>query len=480
VSTENINYGVNVLYIAAFALFIYGLSGLTGPKTAVRGNWIAAVGMGIAVIATLIKVRDTASINWILIAAGLLIGVVLGVPPAKKTKMTAMPQLVALFNGVGGGTVALIAWSEFIGTKGFSVFRPDQSPTVALVVGSLFAAIIGSVSFWGSLVAFLKLQESIPKKVEKRLVASAKLFQASNIVLLIGAVGVAVYLGLNPGMPIWWILLVLVFAGIMGLFVVFPIGGADMPVVISLLNAMTGLSAAAAGLALNNTAMIVAGMIVGASGSILTNLMAVAMNRSIPAIVFGSFGGDGGAAAGPGGEQGTVKATSAADAAIQMAYANQVIVVPGYGLAVAQAQHVVKELVDSLMARGVDVFYAIHPVAGRMPGHMNVLLAEANVPYDELKEMDEANPEMSTADVALVVGANDTVNPAADDTPGSPIYGMPIIHAGQAQHVVFLKRSMRPGFAGIDNELLFDDKTVLLFGDAKDTLQKLVAAVAQA
>ena len=220
---------------------------------------------------------------------------VLGVPPAKKTKMTAMPQLVALFNGVGGGTVALIAWSEFIGTKGFSVFRPDQSPTVALVVGSLFAAIIGSVSFWGSLVAFLKLQESIPKKVEKRLVASAKLFQFSNFVLLFGAIGVAVYLGLNPGMPVWWIVLVLVFAGVMGLFVVFPIGGADMPVVISLLNAMTGLSAAAAGLALNNTAMIVAGMIVGASGSILTNLMAVAMNRSIPAIVFGSFGGADGA-----------------------------------------------------------------------------------------------------------------------------------------------------------------------------------------
>jgi len=326
-------------------------------------------------------VRDTASINWILIAAGLLIGVVLGVPPAKKTKMTAMPQLVALFNGVGGGTVALIAWTEFIETDGFAHFTPDQHPTVALVVGSLFAAIIGSVSFWGSLVAFLKLQESIPKNVEKRLVKSAKLFQAANVVLLLAAIAAAVYIGLNAGVgsPGWLIVLVLVLAGLMGLFVVFPIGGADMPVVISLLNALTGLSAAAAGLALNNTAMIVAGMIVGASGSILTNLMAVAMNRSIPAIVFGSFGAGSAAAAAVSGDQGTVKATSAADAAIQMAYANQVIVVPGYGLAVAQAQHTVKEMADLLESKGVEVKYAIHPVAGRMPGHMNVLLAEADI-----------------------------------------------------------------------------------------------------
>ena len=295
-------YLVDVLYIFAFALFIYGLMGLTGPKTAVRGNWIAATGMAIAVIATLIRIRDTASINWILIVAGLAIGVILGVPPAKKTKMTAMPQLVALFNGVGGGTVALIAWAEFIETKGFSHFKADQSPTVALVVGSLFAAVIGSVSFWGSLVAFAKLQENIiPKGVEKAFVKNAKLFQAANIVLLLAAVAAAVFIGLNKGLSVWWIVLLLVLAGIMGLFVVFPIGGADMPVVISLLNAMTGLSAAAAGLALNNTAMIVAGMIVGASGSILTNLMAVAMNRSIPAIVFGSFGGAdaGGGPAGP-------------------------------------------------------------------------------------------------------------------------------------------------------------------------------------
>jgi NAD(P) transhydrogenase subunit beta len=470
-----VTYLVNALYIFAFGLFIYGLMGLTGPKTAVRGNWIAAVGMGIAVVATLIKVRDTAAINWILIIAGLAIGVILGVPPAKKTKMTAMPQLVALFNGVGGGTVALIAWAEFIETKGFSHFKPEQTPTVALVVGSLFAAIIGSVSFWGSLVAFAKLQENIiPRNIEKAFVKSAKGFQAANIVLLIAAVGVAVFIGLNAGLSTWWIVLLLVMAGLMGLFVVFPIGGADMPVVISLLNAMTGLSAAAAGLALNNTAMIVAGMIVGASGSILTNLMAVAMNRSIPAIVFGSFGG-GDAAVGPAGaEQGTVKATSAADAAIQMAYANQVIVVPGYGLAVAQAQHAVKEMADMLEGKGVEVKFAIHPVAGRMPGHMNVLLAEADVDYDAMKEMDDINGEFPRTDVTLVIGANDVTNPAARTDPSSPIFGMPILNVDQSRSVIVLKRSMSSGYAGIENPLFFGTGTSMLFGDAKKSVGEVI------
>jgi NAD(P) transhydrogenase subunit beta len=468
------NYLVDVLYIFAFALFIYGLMGLTGPKTAVRGNWIAAIGMGIAVVATLIKIRDTASINWILIIAGLAIGVILGVPPAKKTKMTAMPQLVALFNGVGGGTVALIAWAEFIETKGFSHFTPDQSPTVALVVGSLFAAIIGSVSFWGSLVAFAKLQESIPKNVEKTLVKSAKFFQAANIVLLIAAVAASVYIGLHKGLSVWWIVLVLVLAGIMGLFVVFPIGGADMPVVISLLNAMTGLSAAAAGLALNNTAMIVAGMIVGASGSILTNLMAVAMNRSIPAIVFGSFGGTDAVGGPASGDQGPVKATSAADAAIQMAYANQVIVVPGYGLAVAQAQHAVKEMADLLESKGVEVKYAIHPVAGRMPGHMNVLLAEADVEYDAMKEMDDINGEFPRTDVTLVIGANDVTNPAARTDPSSPIFGMPILNVDQSRSVIVLKRSMSSGYAGIENPLFFGAGTSMLFGDAKKSVGEVI------
>jgi NAD(P) transhydrogenase subunit beta len=466
-----VTYLVDVLYIFAFSLFIYGLMGLTGPKTAVRGNWIAATGMGIAVIATLIKIRDTASINWVLIAAGLAIGVILGVPPAKKTKMTAMPQLVALFNGVGGGTVALIAWAEFIETKGFSHFKPEQTPTVALVIGSLFAAVIGSVSFWGSLVAFAKLQENIiPKSVEKAFVKNAKVFQAANIALLIGAVAAAVYIGLHEGLSVWWIVLVLVLAGIMGLFLVFPIGGADMPVVISLLNAMTGLSAAAAGLALNNTAMIVAGMIVGASGSILTNLMAVAMNRSIPAIVFGSFGGTDAVGGPAGGDQGTVRATSAADAAIQMAYANQVIVVPGYGLAVAQAQHTVKELADLLEEKGVEVKFAIHPVAGRMPGHMNVLLAEADVEYDAMKEMDDINGEFPRTDVTLVIGANDVTNPAARTDPSSPIYGMPILNVDQSRSVIVLKRSMSSGYAGIENPLFFGAGTSMLFGDAKKSV----------
>ncbi|ORI17127.1 NAD(P) transhydrogenase subunit beta [Rhodococcus sp. 1163] len=459
---------VNILYIVAFGMFIYGLMGLTGPKTAVRGNQIAAVGMFVAVVATLIAIRDTE--NWILIIVGLVVGVALGIPPARRVKMTGMPQLVALFNGVGGGTVALIAWAEFLDTSGFSDFNHGESPTVHIVIGSLFAAIIGSISFWGSLIAFLKLQETLPGSP----ITIGKLQQPMNALLLIGAVAAAVVIGINatPGAGVsqWWIVAVLVLAGILGLTVVLPIGGADMPVVISLLNALTGLSAAAAGLALNNTAMIVAGMIVGASGTILTNLMAKAMNRSIPAIVAGGFGG-GDAAAGPAGAAGgTAKATSAADAAIQMAYANQVIVVPGYGLAVAQAQHAVKDMAKLLEAKGVEVKYAIHPVAGRMPGHMNVLLAEADVEYDAMKEMDDINDEFSRTDVTLVIGANDVTNPAARNDSSSPIYGMPILNVDQSKSVIVLKRSMSSGFAGIENPLFFAEGTSMLFGDAKKSV----------
>ncbi|MFG1785300.1 NAD(P)(+) transhydrogenase (Re/Si-specific) subunit beta [Rhodococcus oryzae] len=467
-------YLVTILYIVAFSMFIYGLSGLTGPKTAVRGNYIAAVGMLIAVVAVLIDIRDTD--NWALIAGGLLVGVVLGVPPALRTKMTAMPQLVALFNGVGGGTVALIAWAEFLNSDGFTAV--EAVPSAPFIVGSLFAAIIGSVSFWGSLVAFAKLQELLNKNVEKVFVSNAKAFQVANMILALVSIGLAVFIGLNAdGDPQSSLLIVglLVAAGVMGLFVVLPIGGADMPVVISLLNALTGLSAAAAGLALNNQAMIVAGMIVGASGTILTNLMAKAMNRSIPAIIFGSFGGDAAAAGGASATGGTVKATSASDAAIQMAYANQVIVVPGYGLAVAQAQHAVKEMAALLEARGVEVKYAIHPVAGRMPGHMNVLLAEADVEYDAMKEMDDINGEFSRTDVAIVIGANDVTNPAARNDPSSPIHGMPILNVDEARSVIVLKRSMSSGYAGIDNPLFFADTTSMLFGDAK----KMVAAVTE-
>ncbi|MDI9952003.1 MULTISPECIES: NAD(P)(+) transhydrogenase (Re/Si-specific) subunit beta [Rhodococcus] len=465
-------YLVNVLYIVAFAMFIYGLMGLTGPKTAVRGNQIAAVGMGVAVVATLIAIRDTS--NWVLIVAGLVIGVILGVPPALRTKMTAMPQLVALFNGVGGGTVALIAYAEFLDSDGFTAFQHGESPTVHIVIASLFAAIIGSISFWGSVIAFLKLQETLPG----RPIGIGKLQQPLNAVLLIGAVALAVAIGIKAIEPTgptsqWWIVGVLVLAAVLGLMVVLPIGGADMPVVISLLNALTGLSAAAAGLALNNQAMIVAGMIVGASGSILTNLMAKAMNRSIPAIVAGGFGGGGVAAAVGDGTVKTAKSTSAADAAIQMAYANQVIVVPGYGLAVAQAQHAVKDMAKLLESKGVEVKYAIHPVAGRMPGHMNVLLAEADVEYDAMKEMDDINDEFARTDVTLVIGANDVTNPAARNDPSSPIHGMPILNVDQSKSVIVLKRSMNSGFAGIDNPLFFADTTSMLFGDAKKSVSEV-------
>jgi NAD(P) transhydrogenase subunit beta len=468
------NYLVIGLYVISFALFIYGLMGLTGPKTAVRGNLIAAVGMALAVTATLIKIRHTES--WVLIIAGLVVGIVLGVPPARMTKMTAMPQLVAFFNGVGGGTVALIALAEFMDTKGFSAFQHHESPTVHIVVASLFAAIIGSISFWGSIIAFGKLQEIISGAP----IGLGRAQQPVNLLLLIGAVTAAVEIGIHAhpgsgGASLWWMIGLLSAAALLGLMVVLPIGGADMPVVISLLNAMTGLSAAAAGLALNNTAMIVAGMIVGASGSILTNLMAKAMNRSIPAIVAGGFGGGGIAPGGGDAGDKTVKATSAADAAIQMAYANQVIVVPGYGLAVAQAQHAVKDMAALLEAKGVEVKYAIHPVAGRMPGHMNVLLAEAEVNYDAMKDMDDINDEFGRTDVAIVIGANDVTNPAARNDASSPIYGMPILNVDKAKSVIVLKRSMNSGFAGIDNPLFYGEGTTMLFGDAK----KSVSAVAE-
>ena len=467
-------YLVNSLYILAFSMFIYGLMGLTGPKTAVRGNQIAAVGMIIAVVATLISIRGAQLGNWIVIIAGLVIGVVLGVPPALRTKMTAMPQLVALFNGVGGGTVALIAYAEFLDSDGFTAFQHGESPTVHIVVASLFAAVIGSISFWGSVIAFLKLQETLPG----RPIGIGKLQQPLNALLLIAAVAFSVIIGIKAITPqgptsSLWIVGVLVISGILGLMVVLPIGGADMPVVISLLNALTGLSAAAAGLALDNQAMIVAGMIVGASGTILTNLMAKAMNRSIPAIVAGGFGGGGGEAASSDGVVRTAKATSAADAAIQMAYANQVIIVPGYGLAVAQAQHAVKDMAKMLEAKGVEVKYAIHPVAGRMPGHMNVLLAEADVSYDAMKEMDDINDEFKRTDVTLVIGANDVTNPSARNDPSSPIHGMPILNVDASKSVIVLKRSMNSGFAGIENPLFFADGTSMLFGDAKKSVAEV-------
>jgi NAD(P) transhydrogenase subunit beta len=390
---------------------------------------------------------------------GVVIGTLLGVPSARRVRMTAMPQMVALFNGVGGGAVALIAWVEFRDDPGY-VSHPGY-----FVVASLFSVIVGSISFWGSLIAFGKLQEIIPGSS----IGLGRLQVALNGVLLVAAVGLAVVIGAG-GTSEWLIVGILLISAVLGVMVVLPIGGADMPVVISLLNAFTGLSAAATGLALSNTAMIVAGMIVGASGSILTDQMAKAMNRSIPSIVAGGFGGSGTAVGGGDTGDRTVKATSAADAAIQMAYADQVVVVPGYGMAVAQAQHAVKDMAKMLEAKGVTVKYAIHPVAGRMPGHMNVLLAEADVPYDQLKEMDDINDEFARTDVALVIGANDVTNPAARNDPSSPIHGMPILNVDQAHHVIVLKRSMNSGFAGIDNPLFYDDKTNMLFGDAKKSV----------
>jgi NAD(P) transhydrogenase subunit beta len=455
------NTVVGSLYILSFALMIYGLMGLTGPRTAVRGNLIAAVGMAIAVVATLLTPGMG---NWVLIALGVALGTLVGVPAARNVKMTAMPQMVALFNGVGGGAVALIAWAEFRSTGGFS-----REPGY-VVTASLFGALAGSVSFWGSLIAFGKLQELLPG----RPITMGPLQKPANAVSLLAGIACAVAIGTGNRSELL-IVGTLVFGALVGLLVVLPIGGADMPVVISLLNALTGLSAAAAGLALDNTAMIVAGMIVGASGSILTNLMAKAMNRSVPAIVAGGFGGGGGApAVGAGGDH-TVRETSAADAAIQMAYANQVVVVPGYGMAVAQAQHAVRDMARLLESKGVEVKYAIHPVAGRMPGHMNVLLAEADVPYEQLKEMDDINGEFSRTDVALVIGANDVTNPSARTEPGSPIYGMPILNVDESKSVIVLKRSMNSGFAGIDNPLYYEPKTAMLFGDAKSSVEAVTS-----
>ncbi|HWF53492.1 MAG TPA: NAD(P)(+) transhydrogenase (Re/Si-specific) subunit beta [Solirubrobacteraceae bacterium] len=464
---------VDAAYIVAFGLMIYGMSGLTGPRTAVRGNLTAAVGMAVAVVATLLRKGEFhgSSTVWLIIL-GVAIGTAVGVPAARNVKMTAMPQMVALFNGVGGGAVALIAWVEY--RHAFT--SGGHSPWALRVeIFELFGAIVGSISFWGSNIAFGKLQEILPGRPIK---APGRTQTVINTVLLAAAVASAIILCAGTHSQVLFILGILVVAAILGNMLVLPIGGADMPVVISLLNAFTGLSAAATGVALSNPVMIVAGMIVGASGTILTDQMAKAMNRSVPAIVAGGFGGAVAAPAGPAGETGgTVRSTTAADVAIQLSYARQVVVAPGYGMAVAQAQHAVRELERALEAKGVVVKYAIHPVAGRMPGHMNVLLAEADVPYDLLREMDDINPEFPRTDVTLVIGANDVTNPAAKNEPGSPIYGMPILEVDRSAAVIVLKRSMASGFAGIDNPLFYEPKTSLLFGDAKASVSEITAEV---
>ncbi|HXF30839.1 MAG TPA: NAD(P)(+) transhydrogenase (Re/Si-specific) subunit beta, partial [Solirubrobacterales bacterium] len=452
------------LYIVSFSLFIIGIKQGTHPTTAKRGNLIAAAGMAVAVVTTLLL--DGMG-NWGLIAIGLAIGSAVGAYASIRVKMTEMPQMVALYNGVGGGAVALIAWSEIR----HGIHLGGAMPLEELIP-TLLAGIIGSVSFWGSNIAFAKLQDLIPTRP---LAVPGQ--QIVNAVLGIGVIVLAVVIAINNDPPSQGLfILILIAAAILGNLVVLPIGGADMPVVISMLNAFTGLSAAAAGFALDNVALIVAGTLVGSSGTILTMEMATAMNRSVANILFSGFGGAPAAAAGSG-EQRPVTSIGAQDAAIKLAYADNVVIVPGYGLAVAQAQHAVKEMANQLEARGVTVNYAIHPVAGRMPGHMNVLLAEADVPYENLKEMDEINPEMPRVDVAVVIGANDVTNPAAKNDPNSPIAGMPIIEVSQANEVIVIKRSLSAGFAGIDNDLFYEPNTSMLFADAKAAASEVAAEI---
>ncbi len=455
---------IDLCYLVAAIAFILALKGLGSPRRARLGNLVGAAGMLLAIGVTFAQ-PDLHHLALILVA--MAIGVAVAVPAARLVKMTAMPQMVAIFNGVGGGAAALVSITEFIGLHTSSV-------ATYKVLEVLFGVLIGSVSFAGSAIAFAKLQELMTGRP-----ITYPGQQVINAVVGVAVLGLALAVLVTSSTALLWVLLALSL--VLGVIFVQPIGGADVPVLISLLNSFTGLAVAASGFTLDNNLLIVAGTLVGASGILLTRMMSSAMGRSLPNILFSAFGSVVTASGVDGGPQGrSVRTGTAEDIGVLLAYSRKVVIVPGYGLAVAQAQHVARELADALMKRGVEVFYAIHPVAGRMPGHMNVLLAEANVPYDELKEMDEANPEMATADVALVVGANDTVNPAAKTTPGSPIFGMPIINADEAANIVFLKRSMRPGFAGIDNELLYDPKTTMLFGDAKDTLQKLVAAVADA
>jgi len=455
---------ITLAYLVTIVCFILALRFLSNPARARQGNWVGAFGMAVAIVATFFR-PGLQNIGWILLVMAVFAPV--GWYAARAVKMTAMPQMVALFNGVGGGAAALIALVEFH----YAVPAPGNL-SASVSVSIVLSALIGAISFAGSLIAFAKLQELIGGRP-----ITYPGQKAVNGIVMAGllALGIAVIAGAEQE----WVLALLVLGALaFGVLFVLPIGGADMPVVIALLNAFTGLAAAATGFVLHENVLIVSGALVGASGTMLTLMMARAMGRSVTNVLFGAFGqiqASGASAAASG--DGTVRSTTADDVAVMLAYAKHVIVVPGYGLAVAQAQHDVRKLGQELESRGVDVKYAIHPVAGRMPGHMNVLLAEANVPYDELFEMDEINDDFDETDVALVIGANDVTNPAARNDTGSPIYGMPILNVDHAKNVVVLKRSMNPGFAGIDNPLYVDPKTAMLFGDAKDSVAKLVDAV---
>jgi len=451
-------YDLVGLFVAV--CFILALKGLSSPKTARRGNLIGAIGAFVATEAVFYSPGQTHQHKWWIIGA-IVAGIVVGVPAARRVQMTQMPQLVALFNGVGGGAAALVAIVEYL--------HLGSAASMGEVLATVFTVIVGCVSFSGSIVTFLKLQEIMTTR--------PVIFPGGRFIIagtLLGVLGTGEWVVHSLGTTS-----LLVVAGlslIFGVLFVLPVGGADVPIVISLLNAFTGLTVAASGYVLQATVLIVAGTLVGASGTILTRLMATAMGRSLFGTLFGAFTAKPQAAS-DASEARPVKSGSADDVAILLNYAQRVVIVPGFGLAVAQAQHTVRELADLLTSKGVDVAYGIHPVAGRMPGHMNVLLAEANVPYEQLVEMEEINPTFPQTDVVLVVGANDVVNPAAKTTPGCPIYGMPILDVSQAGNVIFLKRSMRPGFAGIENELLYEPKTTLLFGDAKDSLTKVVSAL---
>ncbi|MEO5919778.1 MAG: NAD(P)(+) transhydrogenase (Re/Si-specific) subunit beta [Pseudolysinimonas sp.] len=443
------------LYLVAAVCFILALKGLSSPPTARRGNLIGAFGALIALVTVFLSMKLD-NLPWILLT--IAVGAAIAAPVSRVVKMTQMPQLVALFNGVGGGAASLVALLEL---------SHSESPWTGLAVA--FTVLVGAVSFSGSAITFAKLQELMPTRpitfpgqpVVMGLVLAGAVTSGGFVVATHSLVAAIVLLGLGL---------------VTGVLLVLPVGGADVPIVISLLNAFTGLAVAASGLVLDNILLLVAGTLVGASGTILTRAMASAMGRGVTGIIFGAFRG-GSTAGSTTQSDRPVRSSTAEDVAILLGYAQNVIVVPGYGLAVAQAQHVMAELATTLEAKGIHVVFGIHPVAGRMPGHMNVLLAEASVPYEVLEEMDEVNPQFKTADVALVVGANDVVNPAAKTSPGSPIYGMPILDVAAAKQVVFLKRSMRPGFAGIENELLYEPQTTLLFGDAKDSLTKVLTAV---
>jgi NAD(P) transhydrogenase subunit beta len=455
---------ITLAYLVTIICFILALRFLSSPARARQGNWVGAFGMAVAIVATFFR-PGLENIGWILLVMAVFAPV--GWYAARAVKMTAMPQMVALFNGVGGGAAALIALAEF-----HEATPAPGDLDLNVSVSIVLSALIGSVSFAGSLIAFAKLQELIGGRP---IVYPGQKIGNGLLIAAVAALGIAIIAGAESE---WTLVMLIVGALAFGVLFVLPIGGADMPVVIALLNAFTGLAAAATGFVLHENVLIVSGMLVGASGTLLTLLMARAMGRSVANVLFGAFGtiqASGAAAAAAG--DGTVRATTPDDVAVMLAYAKRVIVVPGYGLAVAQAQHDVRKLADELEQRNVDVKYAIHPVAGRMPGHMNVLLAEANVPYDELFEMDEINDDFDETDVALVIGANDVTNPSARNDTSSPIYGMPILNVDHAKSIVVLKRSMNPGFAGIDNPLYVDPKTAMLFGDAKDSVAKLVDAV---